>query len=85
MLNNQFATNSFALTTPSLTPIGVVVSPLTALVNHSCDPNVAIVFPRASNKSDEPLMKSVALREINPKEEVRNIILNYSIAYLFPY
>ncbi|KAG1867290.1 hypothetical protein DFJ58DRAFT_714474 [Suillus subalutaceus] len=63
-------TNTFALTSPSLTPVGVSVSPLVALFNHSCDPGAVIVFPRSSrNYAEEPQMQVIALRDISPNEE----------------
>jgi SET domain len=43
------------------------------MVNHSCKPNVVIVFPGDGRKSEEPLMKIVALKDIKPKEEVFGI------------
>lgn len=71
-LTYQFTTNTFTLTSPSLTPLGVTVSPLIALINHSCDPNAVVVFPRSNNDSSkEPMMHLVALREIAENEEVR--------------
>ncbi|KAF9226289.1 SET domain-containing protein [Gyrodon lividus] len=70
-LISRFITNTFALTSPSLTPIGVSVSPLVALINHSCLPNAVVVFPRGGKKkAKEPVMNIVALRDIAPEEEV---------------
>ena len=69
----KFTTNTFTISTPSLTPIGACVSPVVALINHSCDPNAVVVFPRAggeSRKDKEPLMQVVALKYIAPDEEV---------------
>jgi hypothetical protein len=67
---SQLVTNTFALTSPSLTPVGVSVSPLVALFNHSCDPDAVIVFPRTSrNPTDEPQMQVIALRDISPHQE----------------
>ncbi|KAG2140635.1 hypothetical protein DEU56DRAFT_735015 [Suillus clintonianus] len=69
-LISRFVTNTFALTSPSLTPVGVSVSPLVALFNHSCDPSAVIVFPRSSqNPAEEPQMQVIALRDISPNEE----------------
>ncbi|KAL1721019.1 hypothetical protein EV715DRAFT_249315 [Schizophyllum commune] len=67
-----FATNSYSVTTPDLTPIGACVSPLVSLVNHSCSPNAATVFPRASKtpSADEPLISVVAIRDIHPDEQI---------------
>ncbi|KAI6142865.1 hypothetical protein BKA82DRAFT_142041 [Pisolithus tinctorius] len=70
-LISRFIINTVALTTPSLTPIGVAVSPLIALINHSCTPNVVVVFPRSRKDSrDEPVAKVAALRNIAPGEEI---------------
>jgi SET and MYND domain-containing protein len=68
----QFATNSITLTSPSLTPLGVCVSPLIALVNHSCDPNAVVVFPRSAKDpaSQEPEAQVIAIRDISPGKEV---------------
>src|ERR1700761_583654 len=71
----QFVTNTFTVTDASLTPLGSSVSPPVALINHSCDPNAVVVFPRASARpsaAQEPLMHVVALREIAADEEVRS-------------
>lgn len=44
---------------------------MVALINHSCDPNAVVVFPRAgSNSYDEPLMHVIALKHIAPNEEI---------------
>ncbi|KIK95837.1 hypothetical protein PAXRUDRAFT_826610 [Paxillus rubicundulus Ve08.2h10] len=70
-LISRFSTNTFALTVPSLTPIGVSVSPLVALINHSCLPNAVVLFPRSGKyNAKEPIMNVVALREIAAEEEV---------------
>ncbi|KAJ7135808.1 hypothetical protein C8R44DRAFT_952340 [Mycena epipterygia] len=68
---SRFVTNTFAITDPSLTPLGASVSPPVALINHSCDPNAVVVFPRArSNPAQEPLMQVIALRVIAADEEI---------------
>ncbi|KAF8920146.1 SET domain-containing protein [Mucidula mucida] len=71
-LTSRFTTNSFALTDATLSPLGVSVSPLVALVNHSCQPNAVVVFPRASAnpQAAEPLMQVVILGDISPGEEI---------------
>ncbi|KAJ3512854.1 hypothetical protein NLJ89_g3280 [Agrocybe chaxingu] len=53
---SRFTTNTFTISTPTLTPLGACVSPLVALINHSCDPNAVVVFPRVASKDQEPLM-----------------------------
>lgn len=69
---SRFTTNSFTLTSPSLNPLGVSVSPVVALINHSCDPNAVVVFPRSSSNpsTQEPCMQVVAIRDIAPGEQV---------------
>ncbi|KAH9962254.1 SET domain-containing protein [Russula dissimulans] len=71
-LVSRFTTNSITLTSPSLAPLGVCVSPLVALINHSCDPNAVVVFPRSAKDpvSLEPEMHVVAIRDISPGEEI---------------
>ena len=84
--STQFTTNTFTLTAPSLTPIGICVSPAAAFCNHSCDPNAVIVFPRlpSSSASQEPLLHLVALQDVAQGKEVRFskvIALYLQIAY----
>ncbi|EGO03364.1 hypothetical protein SERLA73DRAFT_174827 [Serpula lacrymans var. lacrymans S7.3] len=69
---SKFITNTFTLTSSSLSALGVSVSPLVALINHSCDPNAVIVYPRCSNEpsTEEPLMQVVAIRDIEVDEEI---------------
>ncbi|PCH45077.1 SET domain-containing protein [Wolfiporia cocos MD-104 SS10] len=71
-LISRFTTNTFTLTTSSLTPIGVSVCPTIALTNHSCEPNAVIVFPWTSSSptTQEPLMHLVAIKDIEPDEEI---------------
>lgn len=64
----QFPTNSFALTLPDLTTVGVAISPVVALANHSCAPNAVVVFPNGPLKPDG--MHIVAIADIAPGEEV---------------
>ena len=83
-LQYKFTTNTFTISTPALMPIGACVSPVVALINHSCDPNAVVVFPRAggeSRKDKEPLMQVIALKYIAPDEEVR--ILFFLPVYIF--
>ncbi|ODN76466.1 hypothetical protein L198_08061 [Cryptococcus wingfieldii CBS 7118] len=56
--------NAFTLTSPSLTPIGISISPLLALANHSCAPNAVAVFPRGGGEID-----LVAISDIAPGSE----------------
>ncbi|KAH8833081.1 hypothetical protein DL96DRAFT_1694908 [Flagelloscypha sp. PMI_526] len=69
---SRFISNTFAIATSSLTPLGASVSPPIALTNHSCDPNAVIVYPRvsATPEKDEPVMQLVAVRPIKAGEQV---------------
>jgi len=62
----QFMTNSFTLSSPSLSALGVAINPTVALCNHACWPNAAVVFPDGSKGG----MQVVALRPIGEGEEV---------------
>lgn len=43
-----------------------------AFINHSCEPNVALVFPHSSqNTLQEPQMQLMVIRHIPAGEEVR--------------
>ncbi|GAA5826845.1 hypothetical protein JCM5353_005417 [Sporobolomyces roseus] len=70
-LLSRFSSNSFSLTSPTdLTNIGVTLSPLTALLNHSCPPNAVVVFPSFPTSTDRKTMKVIAIRPIQKGEEV---------------
>ena len=67
------------------------MSPVAALINHSCDPNVAVVFPRpklstlpghlkAEKGPTEPVLQVVAIQDIPAEEEVKNTCLLFSFA-----
>ncbi|WVQ75700.1 hypothetical protein IAR50_005330 [Cryptococcus sp. DSM 104548] len=68
--------NAFTLTSPSLDPIGIAVSPLLALANHSCAPNAVAVFPRGGREID-----LVAISNISPGEEVVISYIDVSTPY----
>lgn len=65
-LVDQFGLNSFSLTSPDLSNIGVAVCPTVALINHSCVPNCTVVFPEGPSAK----MHVVAFRDIAAGEEV---------------
>lgn len=73
LTSRQLQTNSFTLASPDLTPLGILLSPHCAMANHACDPNAAVVFPNGGGK---PVM--VALREIQPDEEILNSYVDLS-------
>ncbi|CAE7207502.1 unnamed protein product [Rhizoctonia solani] len=70
-LLSKFSANAHTLSTPSLTPIGVAISPVAALINHSCVPNCVVVFPKASESKRVPNeMLIIAIGKILPGEEL---------------
>ncbi|KAG8892979.1 hypothetical protein FRC00_011253, partial [Tulasnella sp. 408] len=80
-LISKFTVNSFTLTNPSLTSVGVAVSPLAALINHSCEPNAVVVFPRSSavpQPGSDPL-EVVAIKDIAAGEEVLTSYVDISL------
>ncbi|KAI0064995.1 SET domain-containing protein [Artomyces pyxidatus] len=80
---SRFATNSITMTSPSLTPLGVFVSPPVALINHSCEPNAVVVFPRSSSNlaAQEPLTQVVALREIAVDEQIFTAYIDTTLPF----
>lgn len=64
----QFTTNSFALTDSDLSCLGICLDTRAAMLNHSCVPNAAIVFPFAGQT--KKMMHLVALKTIEPGEEL---------------
>ncbi|WOO84849.1 Histone-lysine N-methyltransferase ASHR1 [Vanrija pseudolonga] len=73
---SAFSVNSFTLSAPDLTPIGVATSPVCALFNHSCEPNAVVVFPRGGKD-----MQVVAISDIRPGEEVLTSYIDVSLPY----
>jgi hypothetical protein len=71
-LLSRFSTNALTLSEPALAPIGVYASPAVALLNHSCQPNAAAVFPELGTASGEVRVRVVAMRDIRPGDEVRH-------------
>lgn len=58
------------LTTPHLSNIGVSISPLAALLNHSCTPNAVVVFPSRPTPSSPRFMRIIAISPIKEGDEV---------------
>ena len=68
-LADKFGINSFSLTSPDLSNIGVAICPVVALINHSCAPNCAVVFPEGPSKE----MSVIAFSRIEIGEEVSTL------------
>ncbi|ORX40489.1 hypothetical protein BD324DRAFT_677953 [Kockovaella imperatae] len=73
-LFSAFQINSFTLSSPSLSPIGVAMSPIVALCNHSCEPNAVVVFPHGGRDMD-----IVAIRQIATGEEILTSYIDISL------
>ncbi|KAK6909187.1 hypothetical protein I203_103204 [Kwoniella mangroviensis CBS 8507] len=73
---SSFHVNSFTLSSPSLTPIGVSNSPLMALSNHSCDPNAIVVFPNGAK-----YMELIAIKDIQIDQEILTSYIDLSCPY----
>ena len=84
LMDIQFTTNTFTISTSTLAPLGSCVSPAVALINHSCDPNAVVVFPRATEAAnrDEPLMQVIALKNISVDDEVCRLCLFFPFSGL---
>ncbi|CAO1625888.1 unnamed protein product [Parajaminaea phylloscopi] len=74
-------TNSFELTSGEQDKIGLTLSPLLAMVNHSCRPNAIVTFPCGPGKAGTKAMKLVAIRELRPDEEVTSAYLDIAAPY----
>ncbi|KAH9924151.1 SET domain-containing protein [Fomitopsis serialis] len=80
---SRFTTNAFTLTSYALSPIGVALSPITASINHSCDPNAVIIFPRICDQPhmQEPQMNLVVINGIAPGEEVTISYIDVTLSH----
>ncbi|KAL1407376.1 N-lysine methyltransferase smyd2 [Vanrija albida] len=73
---SAFSVNSFTLSAPDLTPIGVATSPVCALFNHSCEPNAVVVFPKGGKD-----MQVIAIGDMRPGDEVLTSYIDVSLPY----
>ncbi|CAH7689677.1 hypothetical protein BY996DRAFT_4602746, partial [Phakopsora pachyrhizi] len=80
---SRFLDNSFTLTSPTLDNIGVVLSGSAAFINHSCSPNAVVIFPEggegASKKSGKEWVKVIALKDIEPGDEILTSYVDLSV------
>ncbi|KZT20922.1 SET domain-containing protein [Neolentinus lepideus HHB14362 ss-1] len=77
----RFTTNAITLSTPTITPIGVLLSPLAALFNHSCDPSAVIVFPTLPAAADNLKLKVVCIKDVQPDEEIFTSYIDTTLPY----
>ncbi|CAO1613572.1 unnamed protein product [Jaminaea pallidilutea] len=62
--------NAFQLSTGMLDDVGMCISPGLSMLNHSCVPNTAQVFPLGPQAPGTQAMALVAIRDIKPGEEL---------------
>jgi hypothetical protein len=70
----KFQANSFALQNSYAIPIGHGVFPFTSLLNHSCEPNLALVTDLEAGHV--PIQTFIALRHIDKGEELTHCYVN---------
>ncbi|OCF30915.1 hypothetical protein I316_07440 [Kwoniella heveanensis BCC8398] len=75
-LVSAFKVNSFTLSSPNLSPLGVSTSPIVALANHSCDPNAVVVFPKGGRT-----MEVIAIKDISPGDEILTSYIDVTTPY----
>lgn len=75
-LISRISLNSFATYTSDLTAVGISLSTVAAMINHSCNPNVAIVYPNGPG-ADRP-MHVVAIKDIEAGEELTTFYIDVS-------
>lgn len=67
-------TNAQTLSTQTFDSLGIALSPLASIANHSCDPNAVLVF-------DGPVMSFRSLRSIKADEEVTISYIETTLPY----
>lgn len=72
--------NSFIAYSSDLSTVGIALSTVVAMLNHSCVPNVAIVYPNGPG-AKQP-MHVVAIRDIEAEEELTTFYID--VADPFP-
>lgn len=83
---DQLIVNSFTLTTPTLHPIGLVLHPKAALLNHSCNPNAVVRCDARLSPHDStfPQYGSLAIHALRPISKGEEITVSY-IETTFPF
>lgn len=67
-------TNAQTLSTQTFDTLGIALSPLASIANHSCDPNAVLVF-------DGPVMSFRSLRPVKEDEEVTISYIETTLPY----
>jgi hypothetical protein len=68
--------NTFVVYTSDLTAVGVALSSSVAMINHSCTPNVAVVYPDGPGATKP--MNVVAIKDLEPGDELTTFYIDVS-------
>ena len=71
----SFRANNFGIVSHMMRPLGAMVAPHAALLNHSCAPNCLLDYQFRS-EGKPPLLRAVALRDLSPGEELTHCYLD---------
>ncbi|UZJ56143.1 hypothetical protein CBS101457_005463 [Exobasidium rhododendri] len=71
--------NTFVVYTSDLTAVGVALSSSVAMINHSCSPNVAVVYPNGPGAKSP--MHVVAIKDLEPGDELTTFYIDVSEPY----
>lgn len=74
--------NSFTLVTPTYDPLGLVLHPLPALLNHSCEYNAVVRIGKGwFNSKSTTMIEVIPLRQIKSGEEVLVSYIDPNLPY----
>ena len=71
--------NTFVAYSSDLTAVGAALSSVVAMINHSCVPNVAVVYPNGPG-GKQP-MHVVSIKDLEPGDELTTFYLDVSDPY----
>ncbi|KIX96924.1 uncharacterized protein Z520_07038 [Fonsecaea multimorphosa CBS 102226] len=71
--------NSFTLTNPTYDPLGSILHPKPALMNHSCDPNAFVRFdiPPTSSREEFPPYGNISVHALRPIARGEEVTVSY--------
>jgi hypothetical protein len=76
---SRTAINTIVVYSSDLSAIGVALSATAAMINHSCVPNVAIVYPNGPGALNP--MHVVVIRDLDPGEELTTFYIDVADPY----
>jgi len=75
-LVSRTTVNTFVTYSSDLTAVGVALSTSVAMINHSCTPNVSVVYPNGPGAAKA--MHVVAMKDLEPGDELTTFYLDVS-------